>query len=116
MNGGEPRSREPSPVEAAIESEETSSVSLDLGARETKALDRVWREMRWRKPHLYRVLKAYTEAIARRDSRTQYSHGVFRGFYSDLSKDMGVDESTVRYRLQVGIRWFAKRFKRHCKP
>ncbi len=108
----EPVSRERSPAARAIENEERESGSLALLDVEKKVLERVWRKMRWRKPHLYVVLRAYTDALGLRDSRTPYSHGLYKGFYSELSQKLGIDQTTVRYRLRAAITWFVRDFER----
>ena len=108
----EPLSREPAPELAAIEKEKRLSTSPALVDVEREVLERVWRKMRWRKPHLYVVLRAYTDALELRDSRTQYSHGLYRGFYTDLAEKLGIDQTTVRYRLRSAIKWFVRNVER----
>ncbi len=108
----EPVSRESSSAKRAIEKEKRESRSLALLDVEKKVLERVWRKMRWRKPHLYVVLRAYTDALDLRDSRTRYSHGLYRGFYTEQAEKLGIDQTTVRYRLRSAIKWFARDVER----
>ena len=63
-------------------------------------------KMRRRKPHLCVVLRAYTEALQLRDEKTQYTHGLYRGFYAELSRKLGVTENAIKQRLDSAIVWF----------
>ncbi len=108
----EPLSREPSPELRAIENESRPPSCSALTFDEKGVLASVWMRMRRRKPHLYVVLRAYTDALELRDSRTQYSHGLYRGFYTDLAEKLGIDQTTVRYRLRSAIKWFVREVER----
>ncbi len=108
----QPLSREPSPELRAIENESRPPSRPGLTIVEKDVLERVWRKMKWRKPHLYFVLRAYTDALDLRDSRTQYSHGLYRGFYTELANKLGIDQTTVRYRLRSAIKWFVRDVER----
>lgn len=76
-----------------------------------RELRRIWRLMRHNKPHLYVVLKAWVEGMQLRDERTQYSSGLYRGFYSELARRLGVSENAVKYRLKAAMQWFARRLE-----
>ncbi len=108
----EPLSREPSPELRAIENESRPPSCSVLTFDEKGVLARVWMRMRRRKPHLYVVLRAYTDALDLRDSRTRYSHGLYRGFYTEQAEKLGIDQTTVRYRLRSAIKWFARDVER----
>ena len=102
----EPQSREPSPEERAIQEEEGDSLVAPLF--DDAVLDKTWRRMKRWKPHLYVVLRAYIEALELRDERSRYAHGLYRGFYAEWARRLGVTENTVRYRLKAATRWFVK--------
>lgn len=104
-------SRERSPEEAIFHSEGGVRASLPEGIRQ-EDLAKVWRLLRRTKPHLYVVLKAWVEGLRLRDDRTRYSSGLYRGFYADLSRRLGITQNAVKYRLQTAIKWFAERLEK----
>ena len=107
--------RDPSPEEVAIRKEEARDDTLALSTGVEHAVVRkVWREMRRLKPHLYVVLRSWTDLLPLRDEPTQYSSRVYRGFYAELARKLGVTENAVKHRLQSGIRWFAGRIRCHA--
>ncbi len=95
----EPLSREPDPGHRLCETERTATSSRFSDA-ERRVISRVWRLMREQKPHYYVVLKSYVE-------NTHY-----RGFYTDLSKHLGITPNAVKKRLSMAIRWFSDRYTR----
>lgn len=98
-----------------MRNEESREEALPLCRNvELAVVGKVWREMRRNKPHLYVVLKSWTELLPLRDEPTQYSSRVYRGFYAELARKLGVTENAVKHRLQSGVRWFAKRIRYHA--
>lgn len=85
---------------------------VEFNANELEIVRRVWLDLRRLKPHLYVVMKTWSEMLQLRDEPTQYSSRVYRGFYAELSRKLGITENAVKYRLQSGIRWFAHRLRK----
>jgi hypothetical protein len=115
VRGIEVEGRSVSPEEAAIQKEECPDGTLsERTPEELRVVGRTWRELRRFKPHLYVVLKAWTDLLPLREEPTRYSSRVYRGFYAELSRKLGITENAVKYRLQSGIRWFAGRVRFHA--
>lgn len=73
----------------------------------------VLRQMRRTAPHLYVVLKAWRDERALRDEPSQYQHGVGKGFYARLAKQLGLERQSVLYRLRMALRLAAELLHRH---
>ena len=108
-------SREPSPEERAIKKEEelSSTPSVSLSSQEEKIIEKTWRDMRRLRPELYVVFKAWVKLFKLRDENTQYSHGVYRGFYAEMSQKLAVTAPAVSHRLKKGMKWFAERLEKN---
>jgi hypothetical protein len=77
-----------------------------------KILAEIWREMHRYKRHHYELLRAWVEAaFENRDELSSYLHGVYRGFWADWSKRLGITPNGVKKRLIGGIKWFAGRIR-----
>ena len=68
-------------------------------AVDAKTLGKIWRDMRRLKPHLFVVTKAWVEGGSLRDEPTQYSSGLYRGFYAEHSRKLGITDPETRARL-----------------
>ncbi len=76
----------------------------------------VLQQMRKQAPHLYVVLKAWRDERALRTESSQYRHGVGRGFYSRLAKQLGLERQSVLYRLRMAMQLAAELLNRHEQP
>lgn len=84
-------------------------------AVDRKAIERVWCEMRRLKPHLYVVFRRWAQMCSLRDEPTQYRHGLYRGFYAEMGRQLGIDPKSVQYRLRGAQQWFARRLRSAMK-
>ncbi len=109
---GEPISREPSPEERALKSEEEPSSDSALSPAEAAIVEKIWRRMKLFRPHLYKVFKAWIDSLQLRDERSGYSHGVYRGWYAEQARRLRLTENAVKARLKTAQRWFADRIRR----
>jgi hypothetical protein len=71
-----------------------------LSEEELALVRRTWRRMRAEKPHYYVVLKAFLEG----------NH--YRGFYTDLGKQLGITPNAVKKRLSMATIWFSTTCKK----
>ena len=101
------------PPDEQIADEESVTEPVPLSDHERRIVEKTWRELRRLQPHLYAVFKSWVELLKLRDSDTQYSHGVYRGFYSDMSARLGVTRPAVKYRLKRAQNWFARRLEKN---
>lgn len=104
--------REPPPDEWVLEEESTAGPA-PLSGRERKVVEKTWRELRRLQPHLYAVFKSWAEHLELRESDSQYSHGLYRGFYADMALRLGITRPAVKYRLKRAQLWFARRLERN---
>jgi hypothetical protein len=103
---------DPSPEERAMQKEELEAISPDeRDVLEEKIVQQTMREMRHSRPDLFVVFKAWIKLFSLRDEDTQYTHGVYRGFYAEMAGKLGITEPAVTYRLKRAKRWFAKRLQ-----
>ena len=108
--------REPSPEDRAIRKEERQGRELETisEVNDQKALKQVLRAMRREKPHFYVVFKTWCEATVLRDEpNPRYAHGVYRGFYSDLGRRLGIKRHSVKYRLTKAAEWAYRWLEQH---
>ena len=114
MSGWEdsPPGRElpPGAVGSDEDGDRISPPAIDLAV--AKTVNKTWRDLRRLKPHLYVVFKAWAELFQLRDQDTQYTHGLYRGFYAEMSRKLGVTEPAVKNRLARAKLWFASRIER----
>lgn len=99
----EPLSREPSPEEGALASEESRTDSV-LDPKEAGVVRRLWLRMRLFPPHLYKVFKPWIDHLQLRDERSRYSHGVYRGWYAEQARRLRLTENAVKARLKTAQR------------
>src|SRR5687768_14249200 len=109
--GVEPESRETA-AEDVIDDEEDSCLGF---TDEDLELIRkvVLRQMRRTAPHLYVVLKAWRDERALRDEPSKYRHGVGKGFYARLAKQLGLQPHSVIYRFRAAMKLAAELLQRH---
>ena len=81
--------------------------------RQERIVQKTLRDMRRRRPDLFAVFKAWLELFALRDSDTQYTHGVYRGFYAEMAGKLAITEPAVAYRLKRAKLWFVKQLQRN---
>ncbi len=111
--GEEPRSREQLPDDRAIEKEERKRSAQEIEFLKDQ-LKRVLRAMRKEEPYLFVVFKEWCKARELRDEQNpQYKHGVYRGFYAEQSKRLGIRPNTVQHRLEKAHIWAARWLERH---
>ena len=67
---------------------------------EERLVQAAMREMRLTRPDLFVVFKAWIKLFALRDTDTQYTHGVYRGFYAEMAQRLGITEPGIAYRLK----------------
>ena len=79
---------------------------------EALLVEKTLRAMRHTRPDLFVVFKAWLALFSLRDEDTQYTHGVYRGFYAEMAAKLGITEPAVAYRLKRAKLWFVKRLKR----
>jgi len=73
---------------------------------------RIWTLMREVKPDLHAVLlRWFRDVHANRESLSKWSHGGYRGWYSDIATELGIDPRQVKQRLQRGTKWFCDRLR-----
>ena len=94
----EPLSREPSPEKQAMDREGgDAALTAWFSQEEVMLVRKVWRLMRAEKPHYYVVYKAFLEG----------NH--YRGFYTDLGRQLGITPNAIKKRLCMATRWFSAR-------
>jgi hypothetical protein len=82
---------------------------------EERLVETTMREMRLTRPDLFVVFKAWIKLFALRDADTQYTHGVYRGFYAEMAQKVGITEPAIAYRLKKAKQWFARRLENKLK-
>lgn len=108
----EPEGRE-GPLEKSSDNDDFPG-SISVSEEEIEEFRRVvLRQMRKQAPHLYVVLKAWRDERALRSEPSQYRHGVSRGFYSRLAKQLGLERQSVLYRLRMAMQLAADLLQRH---
>ncbi len=106
------QSREPDPEKLALEREEAEGrPARTLSADDEKVIEKTWRDMRLLRPDLYAVFREWARLFVLRDDSTTYSHGVYRGFYAEMSRRLSVTEPAVTHRLEKAKLWFARRLE-----
>ena len=96
-----------------MEKEELKRAPQESGSLKER-LKRVLGAMRKEEPYLFVVFKEWCRARELRDERNpRYKHGVYRGFYVEQSKRLGIRPNTVQHRLERAHIWAARWLERH---
>jgi hypothetical protein len=108
------QSREPEPEKLALAKEEVEGQPARfMSLEDEKVIEMTWRDMRRLRPDLYAVFREWARLFALRDDSTSYSHGLYRGFYAEMSKRLSVTGPAVTHRLKKAKLWFARRLEKN---